>query len=293
MSDITETPPLPEKPLMEIHKPKPIHNWRDFLKEVGTIVLGVCIALAAEQGVEWWHWHSQVAQARKAIATETATNISYGIRRMRFAPCLEKRLDDLSHIVDEASRTGTLPPVGELGDFTNNIWATGEWNSLMASQTASHFPHAELAGYNYIYVNVERANARTVRELDTMSVLYTAVGPGRKLDAASEDRLRGALSEARFLNRGVARVGFNLWLAAAHEKMVFSPADARLITDAQTGPLVRVGSANSTGGHKEDIAGCPAIAKPTATGYGQSQWRFVLPQVADMLKHPPKLQVGD
>ena len=22
---------------MEIHKPKPIHNWREFLKEVGTI----------------------------------------------------------------------------------------------------------------------------------------------------------------------------------------------------------------------------------------------------------------
>jgi len=36
---------------MEIHKPKPIHNWREFLKEVGIIVLGVGIALAAEQAV--------------------------------------------------------------------------------------------------------------------------------------------------------------------------------------------------------------------------------------------------
>ena len=33
---------------MDIPKPKPIHNWRDFLKEVGIIVLGVCIALSAE-----------------------------------------------------------------------------------------------------------------------------------------------------------------------------------------------------------------------------------------------------
>src|SRR3954464_5568238 len=154
---------------MDIHKPKPIHNWREFLKEVGIIVLGVSIALAAEQGVEWWHWRHEVAIARKAISAETATNISYGIRRMRFVPCLETRLDELSHIVDEASRTGTLPPVGELGDFTNNIWNTGEWNSLMASQTASHFPQDELANYNYIYVNVERANARTIRELDMMT----------------------------------------------------------------------------------------------------------------------------
>ena len=26
---------------MEIHQPKPIRNWRDFLKEVGIIVLGI------------------------------------------------------------------------------------------------------------------------------------------------------------------------------------------------------------------------------------------------------------
>jgi hypothetical protein len=39
------TPPLScEEPLMEIHKPKPIHNWREFLKEVGIIVPGVCFA---------------------------------------------------------------------------------------------------------------------------------------------------------------------------------------------------------------------------------------------------------
>jgi len=278
---------------MDIHKLKPIHNWRDFWKEVGTIVLGVCIALAAEQAVEWWHWRSQVATARKAIATETASNISYGIRRMRFAPCLEKRLDDLAHIVDEASRTGMLPPVGDLGDFTNNIWNTGEWDSLMASQTASHFPHKELANYNYIYANVARANVRTLAELSTMSQLSTMVGPGRKLDPSSEARLRDALSEARFLNRGVARAGFNLWAAAAQQKMVFSPADARLIADAQTRPLARVGSANIIGGQGKDIVGCPAIGKPVATSYGQSQWGFVLPQVAETLKHPPKLLVGE
>ena len=70
---------------MDEQKPRPVRNWRGFLKEVGIIVLGVSIALAAEQAVEWFHWHNRVAEARKAIATETATNISYGIRRMRYA----------------------------------------------------------------------------------------------------------------------------------------------------------------------------------------------------------------
>ena len=33
---------------MDIHKPKPVHNWRELLTEIGTIVIGVLIALAAE-----------------------------------------------------------------------------------------------------------------------------------------------------------------------------------------------------------------------------------------------------
>lgn len=38
---------------MEVHhKSHPIHDWREFLKEIGIIVIGVLIALAAEQGVE-------------------------------------------------------------------------------------------------------------------------------------------------------------------------------------------------------------------------------------------------
>ena len=34
---------------MDIHKPKPWHGWREFLKVYATIVIGVLTALAAEQ----------------------------------------------------------------------------------------------------------------------------------------------------------------------------------------------------------------------------------------------------
>jgi homoserine O-acetyltransferase len=45
-----EALPAPEEKKMEIHDPKPVHNWRDFLKEIGTIVIGVCIALVGLAG---------------------------------------------------------------------------------------------------------------------------------------------------------------------------------------------------------------------------------------------------
>ena len=47
---------MDEDDLMDVHKPKPIHGWRDLVKEIGVIVIGVAIALAGEQGVEWLHW---------------------------------------------------------------------------------------------------------------------------------------------------------------------------------------------------------------------------------------------
>ena len=40
---------------MDIHKPKPWHGSREFLKEVGTIVIGVLIALGAEAVVQNLH----------------------------------------------------------------------------------------------------------------------------------------------------------------------------------------------------------------------------------------------
>ena len=55
---------------MEIHKPKPVHSWRELLTEIGVVVIGVAIALAAEQAVEWLHWQHRVADARAAILIE-------------------------------------------------------------------------------------------------------------------------------------------------------------------------------------------------------------------------------
>ena len=36
---------------LEIHKPKPVHNWRELASEVGAVV-GIIIALSAEQLLE-------------------------------------------------------------------------------------------------------------------------------------------------------------------------------------------------------------------------------------------------
>ena len=84
---------------MDIHKPKPIRNWREFLKEYAIIVIGVLTALAAEQAVEWLHWQSEVKTARAALAAEFALNDTIFARRMAFAPCFERQDDEAKAII--------------------------------------------------------------------------------------------------------------------------------------------------------------------------------------------------
>jgi len=76
---------------MEFHKPKPVHNWRDLFKEIGIIVIGVSIALAAEQMVEYFHWRNEVSIARKALQDEIISIDRFYIRRIGLAPCEAKQ----------------------------------------------------------------------------------------------------------------------------------------------------------------------------------------------------------
>jgi len=59
---------------MHIHLPKPVHGWREFVGEVGIIVIGILIALGAEQAVENLHRRSQVREMTAKLRDESIEN---------------------------------------------------------------------------------------------------------------------------------------------------------------------------------------------------------------------------
>ncbi len=59
---------------MDIHKPKPWHGWRELAKEVGTIVLGVLIAIGLEQTVEALHHRDQARDMTAKLRQEGIEN---------------------------------------------------------------------------------------------------------------------------------------------------------------------------------------------------------------------------
>ena len=98
---------------MHVHLPKPLHGWRAFSGEVGIIVVGVLVALAAEQAVEDWRWHEKVAAATKSIDFELNTQLDYSEEVMGFARCTPLFVDALEAgllalTMDDARRTRTV-----------------------------------------------------------------------------------------------------------------------------------------------------------------------------------------
>lgn len=61
---------------MDVSKPKPMHSFREFLSEIGVVVLGIGIALGAEQLVEHVRDSHKASEARAGIRDEIAMNIA-------------------------------------------------------------------------------------------------------------------------------------------------------------------------------------------------------------------------
>src|SRR5947209_11172819 len=81
---------------MHFHLPKPLHGWRAFAGEVGIIVVGVLIALSAEQLVEGWRWHHETDAARAALTLEAADNLAAALTRSQLQPCIDQRLKEIA-----------------------------------------------------------------------------------------------------------------------------------------------------------------------------------------------------
>lgn len=75
---LLETPPASQErspPMLDVHPiHAPVHGWRDFFIHIATIVVGLCIAVAIQQAVEFIHNRYQLAETRQALQLEREGN---------------------------------------------------------------------------------------------------------------------------------------------------------------------------------------------------------------------------
>lgn len=137
---------------MHFHLPKPLHGWREFLGEVGIIVLGVLIALGAEQLVEDLSWHRKVGVVRASLMGELANDRARWDLDLQLARCAVRQ----ARAVDLWARDGghgNAPDFPVRGPMMMTMH-TANWTLAASSQTLDHFPIPEQLAFATLYAGI-------------------------------------------------------------------------------------------------------------------------------------------
>ena len=207
---------------MRVRVPKPLHGWRAFAGEVGVIVLGVLIALGAQQVVQALQWRGEVRDFRKAVDHELGRNLETFQVRIDQNPCVARRVGELDRLLTQ-SRSGRAPtpqrPIGRPAAFSGyfSVWDNKD------SDVDAHLPLNVRLRYGEMYDELRDADALGTLEVDVWRSLSQFDDP-EPLDHADRRHLQELLTRARQLDVS-RRNGFIIVTKLAHSLGIEPIAD--------------------------------------------------------------------
>lgn len=165
---------------MRLRLPTPKHGWRALGGEVGIIVLGVFIALVAQQLVDDARERAESREARKLIREELADYIGRLESWESVKPCVTRRLSELQSLLDDAQQGGPIETPKWIGRTQFWTLLTVRWDAAAQSGRAALIPANELALYGTMYdwmastydsMLIEQADWAKLRTLEHLSAL--------------------------------------------------------------------------------------------------------------------------
>jgi hypothetical protein len=163
---------------MDIHKPKPVHSWRDFIKEIGIIVIGVTIALTGEQLVETLNWKHKVADAEAAMRREFSGDLAFAAAQIAEKDCAVKFFARMETAVRNRRADTLRQLAGIEPPITTYPWVFESWTAAINSQIPDHIPRDRLAAYALGFRRIMTQRERMFVMMDH----YNEVMGGRSLD---------------------------------------------------------------------------------------------------------------
>ena len=195
---------------MDIHKPKPWHSLREFLKEYVIIVVGVLTALGAEASVEALHWRHQSELAHEALAYDMKRVMGWAGEIDVQGPCIDARLTELDAILDKAQESGRLPPLGPLAKPIGAAWNLRAWcGPHLRTDPRSLFRTRNRPGWRRSPGWWTWMYASDTEAIDHWARLQRMSGLGRRTNDAEIAALRDLIAGERGLavkRRGGARL---------------------------------------------------------------------------------------
>lgn len=217
---------------------------RKFVREVGSIVLGVLIALGLGEIADAIRWKFVVQDAQVAITQESSGNRYNVVERLALQSCMEQRLQLVGRLLAEARRSGSLPRIQNLGRPSYRLTEQFAYEVARSQGAPLHMAPAqarELAVRYSSWGTYVKASEDEQDYWKTLLLLENASGP------VSGDLMTNLLQAWSSASQQVVLVGaiasqINDQLAAQHIPTEYdpdAPNDRALVAAARRRPVCR------------------------------------------------------
>jgi len=274
--------------MLDVHAPREIaHTWKDFFIHLGTIAIGLLIAIGLEQSVEALHHRQEVRETRTALDAEHQENIKRFHSNVRShlvaLAMLHNNLRALTYLrihpgISEAQLPGAVLWPIFVEEPLKAAWSTAERTHILALMPAAEVRRitADYFQLDYawqLYQPVIAALARCTA-YQTHASDVTTLSPAEL--AALIDCTEQAQSLETIFGNGLSRIGRNKdyapvpgwWQMIPFFQMEDSLNRARTNTEAYSQTVRDVDAAlaaDPAGPAKDMSCGATANGQPAAT----------------------------
>ena len=180
---------------MHFRLPKPLHGWRAFAGEIAIIVVGVLIALAAQQLVEDLQWNRKIAVVRQSLMEELGNDRGRWEANMAAAPCLTSDIGKLDRWARDGGSSDASAASADLSHDGFFWMHSANWQLATASETMDHFPMDQQLAFATVYDGVAHREVDIEKAADLFERVASLIPIAD--DAPGRRDLRGALGSLK------------------------------------------------------------------------------------------------
>lgn len=150
---------------MHFRLPQPLHGWRGFAGEVGIIVLGVLIALGAQQFVEMLNWKGTVDEANASMTKELLEDDGAQAQaRITMSPCVDRHLKQLERALIAERDGGPAFKAPIINSPPFRTWDDNAWRAALSSNATSHMSTDRMTRWSAAYAFIPDMNSAAIQE---------------------------------------------------------------------------------------------------------------------------------
>lgn len=198
-------------PMFRLIRLNPPNGWNAVAWELAIVVLGVVIALAAQQAVETASGRDEARRTEEALTVEIAASVVHASERQMVSRCLGDRL---TYLIGKVSSNGgpwkgdpmplrmiatTVKSAPAAYRTPNRKWNDDVWVATQNGEVFGHMPRERVTAFSRIYTIMEGLRKDNEFEHQVFpQLLYLSFDT--ELDAAARQQTLAALGRLDWLN---------------------------------------------------------------------------------------------